>query len=103
MLRQLKPNVWSAIHAYIYRQSVNELVTNNAKSQPGEKLKLYREGSETTRQKVQESACVTATLNIPGFQVNPPSITLNFYEDWHRFDFKVRCGLDMVGKASNGT
>jgi hypothetical protein len=37
-----------------------------------------------------------------GFQFNPPSVTIGFYKDWHRFDFEVRAKGAPLNQATNG-
>ncbi len=51
---------------------------------------------------VSAGALITAMPELPGFQFNPPSAQIGFYEDWHRFDFKLRPTLAAADQASNG-
>jgi hypothetical protein len=45
---------------------------------------------------------ITATPQLPGFQFNPPSLSIGFYEDWHRFAFKMRAKDAPHNQAANG-
>src|SRR5690606_38529179 len=54
------------------------------------------------RQPIIDGALVTATPHLDGFQVNPPSQSVAFYEDWQRLDFRIRAVDAPVGQAVNG-
>jgi hypothetical protein len=57
---------------------------------------------QAARQVIQEGELVTATPTISGFQFNPPSLSFAFFEDWHRFDFKLRAHAAPLNQSSNG-
>lgn len=100
--KEVAPNVWLALRAYIYKQSAAPQVLEDAKQQLGDALKDYRQTTDAARGAVEEGALVTATPELPGFQFNPPSQSVLFVEDWHRFDFKMRATTAPLEQAANG-
>ncbi|MBZ0303184.1 MAG: toll/interleukin-1 receptor domain-containing protein, partial [Anaerolineae bacterium] len=65
-------------------------------------LARFRRILENARRVITEGALITATPTLPGFQFNPPSMTLGFFEDWHRFEFKMRARDAPLNAAANG-
>jgi hypothetical protein len=100
--KEAAPDLWLALRAYIYRTFAAPQVLEDAKQQLGEAIRDYRRAEETARADIQEGALVTATPELPGFQINPPSLSLLFVEDWHRFDFKLRATTAPLEQAANG-
>ena len=100
--KEAAPNVWLPLRAYIYRIIAAPQVEEDAKQFLGDAAGSFRRAEDTARTDVQEGALVTATPELPGFQVNPPSISLLFLEDWHRFEFKLRATTAPLEQAANG-
>jgi outer membrane biosynthesis protein TonB len=101
--RETAPQVWQPLAAYIFRQSAANEVIKDVGNVLGARASEFRRLDDTARVAVQEGAMVTAVPTLPGFQINPPQITLGFYEAMHRFDFKVRATSAPVDQAVNGT
>ncbi|MCL4251191.1 MAG: TIR domain-containing protein [Anaerolineae bacterium] len=101
--RETAPQVWQPLVGYIFRQSATSDVMKDVKEVLGARLQDFRRAEENARQTISEGALVTATPNLPGFQVNPPSLILGFYEQFHRFGFKVRATSAPLNRAVNGS
>jgi hypothetical protein len=100
--KEIKPNDWQPMVAYVFHAESSEVVAADAKTQLGSKLQTYRETSEPARTEIAEGAMITAEPSLDGFTFNPPRVTLGFYEDWQRFDFKLRADKAPLEQASNG-
>jgi hypothetical protein len=101
--RETAPQVWQPLAAYIFRQSAASDVIKDVGTVLGARASEFRRTDDTSRVIVNEGAMVTAVPTLPGFQINPPQITLGFFEPMHRFDFKVRATSAPVDQAVNGT
>lgn len=99
--RETRPQTWIPLKAYLYRAHAVDLVAQDAREELRGAADIRRV-EEASRAALAEGALVTATPNLPGFQCNPPSITLGFFEDWHRFDFKLRTQDAPLEQAANG-
>jgi len=101
--RETAPQVWQPLVGYIFRQSAAADVMKDVKDVLGARLQDFRRAEENARQTISEGTLVTATPNLPGFQINPPSQALGFYEPFHRFSFKVRATSATPDLAVNGS
>lgn len=102
-LKEVSPQVWVPLRAYVYKVSAASQVASDA----GEQFRDYdlrdiRTVSEGASQAIREGALITATPALEGFQFNPPSVSQYFFEDWHRFDFKMRASSVPVNQSVNG-
>ncbi len=88
--RRVQPDDWQPLHAYIFKEAAAAAVAQDARAQLGKKAADYAESIRPASQPVAAGALVTATPRLDGFQFNPPSASVYFLEDWHRFDFKLR-------------
>jgi hypothetical protein len=100
--KEVIPEKWEKLHAYIFRQFAAGAVEDDAEKQLGERRTEFRGVRTTARTDVPEGALVTATPQLDGFQFNPPSISLGFYKDWHRFDFELRAKDAPLNQSTNG-
>ncbi|MDX2137996.1 MAG: TIR domain-containing protein [Chloroflexota bacterium] len=100
--RETSPQVWQPLAVYAFRQSAAPDVIKDVGTVLGSRLNDFRRTEDSARQTVNEGAMITATPLLPGFQINPPQITLGFYEPFHRFDFKVRATSAPLDLAANG-
>jgi len=100
--REVKPDDWQPLIAYVYRQMVEEKINDDAQKQLGEKFGAFRRIAQIASREIREGAPIVATPHLPGFQFNPPSVLVYFYEDWHRFDFKLRATEATPFQAANG-
>lgn len=99
--REIRPDDWQPVHAYIFRKFAEEQIAEDAGRQIGP-LAAFRRIVESARRDIPEGEMITATPHLPGFQFNPPSLTVAFYEAWHRFDFKLRAKDAPLHQAANG-
>lgn len=88
--REMVSQVWLPMTAYIFRASSAETVAKDAEKQLGGLISVMRRVAQVARRAIPSGTLVTATPYLPGFQFNPPQITVGFFEEWHRFDFKMR-------------
>jgi GAF domain/TIR domain len=101
-LREVPQNEWKPLVAYVYRTFVESKISEDAGKQLGPLMTAMRRLTQTAKNLIQEGALITATPMLPGFQFNPPSISMAFYEDWQRFDFKLRAKEAPLYQAANG-
>lgn len=100
--KEAAPDAWQPLLGYVFRETAAGDVRDDALRQLGARAGEFRDVEQPATQPVAEGALVTATPVLDGFQVNPPSQSIAFYEPWHRFDFKVRPTTAPVGQAVNG-
>jgi hypothetical protein len=100
--KEAAPDVWQPLFGYVFRGVAAAQVRADALQQLGERADGFREADQPAQQPVATGALITATPVLDGFQINPPSQTIGFYEDWHRFDFKLRPVSAPRGLAVNG-
>lgn len=100
--REMPPNEWQTMLAYVFRESSAGAIAADARTVLGDRLAAFRNPSESARQLVPEGALVTATPQLEGFQFNPPTVSIGFYEAWHRLDFKVRAHTAPLDASVNG-
>ncbi len=87
--RTVAPQAWQPLVAYIFKAFAADAVAADARQQIGPR-EDYLESHRPAMQDIPEGALITATPRMEGFQFNPPSASVYFYEDWHRFAFKLR-------------
>jgi hypothetical protein len=56
----------------------------------------------TEERAIHEGALITARPSMPTVDFNPPVVSIGFYEDWHRLDFKLRARRAALDTARNG-
>ena len=100
--KEIAPEKWEALHAYIFRALASAAVEADASKQLGARLAEFRGARAPAQADVAEGAMVTATPQMEGFHFNPPSLTIGFYKDWHRFDFEVRAKDAPLNQSTNG-
>jgi hypothetical protein len=100
--REIAANVWQPLRAYVFRAGAAAAVADDASKELGGLLSSYREVERPAQINIAEGALITATPRLDGFQFNPPSAQVAFYEDWQRFDFKLRAANAPLDQASNG-
>jgi hypothetical protein len=99
--REVRPDEWQPLQAYVFKEFAADQVEADAEKQLGP-LARFRRIVESARQRIGEGETITATPHLPGFQFNPPAISVGFFEDWHRFDFKMRAKDAPLHLAANG-
>lgn len=100
--KEVIPDVWKPLTAYIYKAAFAEAVAQDAQTQLGEAFAGMRHVAKSAQQPLKEGELITATPHLSGFQFNPPSIQVGFYEDWHRLNFKLRAVDAPLNQAING-
>jgi len=100
--REIPPNEWKPLVAYVYRAFAESKISEDAGKQLGPLVTAMRRLTQSAKSLIQEGALITATPILPGFQFNPPSLSMAFYEDWQRFDFKLRAKDAPLHQAANG-
>ncbi len=100
--KEIAPNVWKPLTAYVFKAAFADQIAEDAKKQLGETLREMRQVGERARRAIKEGAIITAVPDVPGFRFNPPSLTVGFYENWHRLDFKLQAHDAPLNQAANG-
>ncbi len=99
---EVRPNEWQPLRAYVFRQHAADDVERDAERELGDLLAGIRRAGEAARAAIREGALISAEPQLDGFQFNPPSASLAFFEDWQRFDFKLRAHTARPYAAVNG-
>lgn len=99
--REVKPNDWQPMVAYVFKQTAGPAVQDDVKKVLGNRTDI-RSAERTGSQPIAEGVTITAAPYLPGFQFNPQRIDIGFYEDWHRFEFKLRANAAPLDQAANG-
>ena len=97
--REAAPNVWHPLRAYVF--APRRRCRQHGRRQRTRRAAAVLPEVRTALGKVTAGALITATPQLPGFQFNPPSAQIAFYEDWQHFDFKLRA-MRRTDQASNG-
>jgi hypothetical protein len=100
--REIIDTDWQPLRAYVFRAAAAALVADDAAKALGALRSSYREVERPAQTLIAEGALITATPELAGYQFNPPSAQVAFYEDWQRFDFKLRAATAPLDQASNG-
>lgn len=100
--REMQPQVWLPLTAYVYRASAADTVAKDAEKQLGGLISVMRRVAQVARRAIPTGTLITATPYLPGFQFNPPQIAVGFFEEWHRFDFKMRSVDAPSYQSANG-
>lgn len=100
--REIQPNTWQPLRAYVYKPQAQSAVAADAAAELGALLSGYREVARPAQTRITEGALITATPELPGFQFNPPTAQIAFYDDWQRFDFRLRATSAPLDHAANG-
>ncbi len=100
--KEAAPHVWIPLRAYVFRLNAADAVTADAAQSLDKQLDEYRPVTGDSLTPLSEGALITATPELPGFQFNPPSASVAFYEDWHSLPFKLRATDAPEEQASNG-
>lgn len=100
--REVTTGEWLPLVAYVFRRGAAELVEADARAALKDRQTDYRPVSRESSTEIAEGALVTATPELPGFQFNPPSASVAFYESWHALPFKLRAISAPADQAANG-
>lgn len=101
--KTVRPDDWQAVYAYVFREAAASAVVADAFQQLGKKQAGYSTVTQPARAAIPEGAVITATPSMPGFQFNPVSASIGFYDDWARFDFKLRAKDAALNQFATGT
>jgi uncharacterized small protein (DUF1192 family) len=101
--KETNPEIWRFLYAYVFRPGATEIVEADARELLGDRFGEYRRRREEARSPVRGGAVITVTPNLGGFQFNPPIVSVELHEEWHRLDFRLRARAELTGKSSNGT
>ncbi len=100
---EAEPQRWLAMNAYIFKAFAAEAVIADAQRLLGGQVKTLRRLLQASQQGIPSGTVVTATPHLPGVQFNPPHDSIAFYEDWQRFNFKLRVVDAPLNQAVNGS
>ncbi|HVU12509.1 MAG TPA: HEAT repeat domain-containing protein [Phototrophicaceae bacterium] len=100
--REVMPNTWLPLRAYVFKASAAAAVAADVAQQLGSLMSSYRPVERPAQSALAEGALIVATPTLAGFQFNPPSAQIAFYDEFERFDFKLRATTAALDQASNG-
>jgi hypothetical protein len=99
--KEIKPQDWQPLKAYIFKESAGAAVAEDVKAELGD-LDGIRETTRPAEAPIAEDALVTATPQIAGFEFDPPTLSVRFRKDWRRFDFEFQAVDVPSDTAANG-
>ena len=100
--KEIAPDVWLPLRAYVFRISAADAVSKDAADTLKNAITDYRPVSGDATSPLAEGAMITATPDLPGFQFNPPSASVAFFEDWQALPFRLRAISAPLDQAANG-
>lgn len=100
--KEAAANSWLTLRAYVFRLSAASAVEADAAEALKDRLSEYRPVSGDATVPLADGALITATPELPGFQFNPPSASIAFYENWQALAFKLRATSAPLEQAANG-
>jgi HEAT repeat protein len=102
---EVRPEIWYTLLAYAHLQNCSGLVEDDARGHLDIAVQSRRSRAKA-RHEVWRHAAIVVVPELPGWEVNPRSVTLIWEEDWHRVEFRIRAGLADSGigieRATNG-
>lgn len=99
---EVKPDDWQPLRAYVFRERAARDVERDVERELGGLLAGMRRVVDAARGAISEGALISAEPQLEGFQFNPPVASVAFFEDWHRFDFKLRAHTAKPYASVNG-
>lgn len=99
--RDVKPHHWQPLRAYMLRASASQAVQADALAQFGPRTDIRATTREALRP-VAEDALVTAIPSLPGFEFDPPQVSLRFRGGWRRFDFEFQAASAPLDASTDG-
>ncbi len=100
--KEIAPNVWADLLAYVYRQSAADAVKNDAQGELGAAISAYRRVARPEQTLVMDEAQIVVTPRLTGFQFNPVNVTIGFFDAFNRAAFKVRATSAAPGDVHEG-
>jgi hypothetical protein len=83
--KEIEPHVWSTLFGYLYRSSAAEAVKADLTARVGVDSGKYQGATQQIEVALQTGATVTASLELDLAEVNPPTQSVRFMEDFQRF------------------
>jgi len=100
--KTLMPDDWQSLYGYVFREKVASTVIADAFERLGKKQTGYSSITKPGLKPLVGGAQITATPYMTGFQFNPVSVTIGFYDDWMRFDFRLRAKDALINQFATG-
>jgi hypothetical protein len=100
--KEVAPDQWYDLLAYVYRQSALPQVEADAIGALGDQLKAFRRTVRPASANIAQDTTITITPRIDGFQFNPVSTQIGFYDAFNRADFKLRATTAAPGEVHEG-
>lgn len=101
--KEMTTNNWHPLYVYIFRDETTSTVLSDVKELLGESYKDFSQTAAKSKQSIQLGAQITVTPVIHGFQFNPVSATIGFYDEWHRISFQARSVEEPTNKLAIGS
>lgn len=99
--REVKPEDWQPLMAYILRETAYAEVVADARGQFDAEADI-RETRAPARAPVAADALVTAIPRVPGLEFDPPQASTRFRKAWRRFDFEFRAVDAPLDESADG-
>lgn len=88
--RSVVPGDWEPVNVYAFKGFVLEQVMQDAQAEGNQLGGQSAPMGERSRSRIPAGLRIVARPQMAGFQFNSPQISVEFHEDWHRLDFRVR-------------
>lgn len=104
--KEVRPDEWHSLLAYVHVPSVAELVVEDSRARLAREPAEYGERKGEATRRIARGTEITVVPELPGFAFNPERREFRWLEDWHCADFRMRAdsasGRLEVGTAVNG-
>lgn len=95
-------DTWRSAYVYIFGANSDDLVAADARDLLGKDVEQYRVEEQNAQIRDYKKMSVKVTPNLDGFEFNPAHQTIQFLEEWHRVDFRLRTSQQNRSRAANG-
>ncbi|HKV86097.1 MAG TPA: toll/interleukin-1 receptor domain-containing protein, partial [Ktedonobacterales bacterium] len=103
--REVDPRVWQEMLVYIAADTPRALasVAADAETRLASRKGAYRDATARANIPLRRGTALTIVPDLPGFDVNPASLTVTWEEDAQRHEFRLRGAGAHPGQAANGS
>lgn len=103
--REVDPRIWQEMLVYIAADTPRALasVAADAETRLASRKGAYRDATARANIPLRRGTVLTIVPDLPGFDVNPASLTVTWEEDAQRHEFRLRGAGARPGQAANGS
>jgi serine/threonine protein kinase len=94
------PGRWLDLFVYMHEPGIDSLVRQDYQARLEGRQPLLSEPRMKARFALRPGAPITVVPQLPGCRFNPPRATLEWWENFHRYEFRVMAGREVLGFAT---